>query len=281
MWYYALAHRPNKIREVVSLLISYCLIQSIAYPQANELDLHLARLLKERTATLETLARQDLEAAELMGKMLSGYATVRKFYDIRDDENVPLVRRKRAAAATIAAVIASSDDNIRGGLYDASRDAVVSECFLLSLLGEALVFVNKTGEKPVISLDQVDVLLKAVEDIETVGPRIFNASDEFFNLVLASAPGMKGSTPADLMRKSSSGLGGSSFAMTGSSMLASQIHRTLGGGGLQAKAGTRRGWDWRSGLHASTKSRDVLEKLRLGLTKDLARLWLERADGGW
>jgi hypothetical protein len=84
MRYYALAHRPNKAREVMNLLIAYSLIQSMAYPPADLLDDSLRRLLEERNATLELFAKQDLEAAELVGKMLSGYATLRKFYNIRD-----------------------------------------------------------------------------------------------------------------------------------------------------------------------------------------------------
>lgn len=282
MWYYALAHCPSKVREVMNLLISYSLIQSVAYPSAADLDDHLYKLLNKRTETLERCAKQDLEAAELLGKMLAGYATLRKFYELRDDESLPLARRYKAAAAALMVVIASSDDNIRGGLYDASRGAVVSEDFLLALLGEALVFINNTqhnhGAAPVISLDQLDVLLKAVEDIQSVGSRVYSACDEFFQLVLASAPSLlKGSTPADLLKKSTSG----STVLTGSSMLASQLHRSVGGGGALTKTNARRAWDWRSGLQASTRAADVLRILRLGLTKDMARLWLLEADGGF
>jgi hypothetical protein len=40
-----------------------------------------------------------------------------------------------------------------------------------------------------------------------------------------------------------------------------------------------RGWDWRKGFDAGTKAQDVLRRLRTGLAKDLAALWLEDADG--
>ncbi|KAL2015617.1 hypothetical protein VTK56DRAFT_5095 [Thermocarpiscus australiensis] len=140
MWYYALAHRPNKVREVMNLLISYSLIQSTAFPPANELDDYLHRLLTDRKKTLEQCADKDIEAAELLGKMLSGYASLRQFYEIRDNEDAlptatPQARRQQAATALIS-VIASSDDNIRGGLFDQTRDGIVSEDFLLALLGE-------------------------------------------------------------------------------------------------------------------------------------------------
>ncbi|KAK3373547.1 hypothetical protein B0T24DRAFT_657397 [Lasiosphaeria ovina] len=301
MWYYALAHRPNKVRQVMNLLISYSLIQSTAYPASNDLDDHLHKLLTDRNQTLEQCAKQDLEAAELLGKMLSGYASLRQFYNIRDDsESIiasPTARRQQAAIALLS-VIASSDDNIRGGLFDQSRDGIVSEDFLLALLGEALVFVtdaestnvheqahaHAAGLPTVITLDQIDTILKAIEDLEAVGSRVYNACDEFLQLVLTSAPGglLKGSTPADLLKKSTSGPGSGSFVLTGSSLVASQLHRSLAGGASPkaAAANIKRGWDWRAGLPARTSGKDVMRRLRTGLAKDLAGLWLAEADGG-
>ncbi|ROV98835.1 hypothetical protein VPNG_08387 [Cytospora leucostoma] len=289
MWYYALAHQPAKVRDVMHFLIAYSLIQSAAYPPTAELDDYLRQLLRQRNTTLERLAKQDLEAAELLGKMLAGYATLRKYYEIRDDESLPLARRQKSAAAALTVVIASSDDNIRGGLYDASRDAIVGEDFLLALLGEALVFVNHSqrehGSSPLIGLEQLDILLKAIEDIQAVGSRVYETCKEFFQLVLASAPALlKGSTPADLMSKSTAK---GSLVLSGSSMLASQLHRSVAGGNpgksvgpLAPQGNVKRGWDWRSGLDIGTSAEDVLRILRLGLTKDLAKLWLVEADGG-
>lgn len=297
MWYYALAHRPNKVREVMNLLISYSLLQSTTYPPPSDLDEHLHRLLSQRNDTLKEFANQDLEAAELLGKMLSGYASLRQFYELRDGGADSRGRRQQAAAALMS-VIASADDNIRGGLYDQTRDAIVSEDFVLALLGEATVFVSGadhafnssnadgSGSAPAISLAQIDVLLKAVEDLETVGGRVYGACDEFLGLVLASAPGvLKGATPADLLRKSTSGMSGS-FVLAGSSMMMASgggLQRSMGGGGgatgAFGKAGVRRGWDWRAGMAVGAKGEDVLKGLRMGLAKDLARLWLEEADG--
>jgi hypothetical protein len=292
MWYYALAHRPNKVREVMNLLISYSLIQSTAFPPANDLDDYLHKLLTDRKKTLEQCANQDMEAAELLGKMLSGYASLRQFYDIRDNEDAlpnatPLSRRQQAATALIS-VIASSDDNIRGGLFDQTRDGIVSEDFLLALLGEALVFVSNPDNTnvhagqpaaPVVTLDQIDVMLKAVEDLQAVGSRVYNACDEFLQLVLASAPGgLKGSTPADLLKRSGAGGPSGGFALAGSSLVASQLQRSLGGSGALGKVAVKRGWDWRSEVAAKTKGEDVMKRLRLGLAKDLAGLWLAEAD---
>lgn len=288
MWYYALAHRPGKVRDVMHFLIAYCLIQSAAYPPTAELDDHLRQLLKQRNTTLQELAKQDLEAAELLGKMLAGYATLRKFYEIRDDDSLPLARRQKSAATALTIVIASADDNIRGGLYDSARDAIVGEDFILALLGEMLVFVNQSHQNPsaspLLSLEQLDILFKTVEDIQSVGGKVYETCQDFFQLVLASAPALlKGSTPADLMKKTSPG----SMVMSGTSMLASQLHRSVAGGGppsgaapLAPKSNAKRGWDWRSGLDYSTSAENVLRILRLGLTKDLAKLWIVEADGG-
>ncbi|KAL0942787.1 nuclear pore complex subunit nup85 [Colletotrichum truncatum] len=282
LWYYALAHRPSKVREVLNLLMSYSLLHSTVYPPANDLDDHLYRLLNERSTTLEQYAKQDLEAAQLLGRILSGYATLRKYYEIRDTDGLADMSShksaslRRQAASALVAVIASSDDNIRGGLYDETRDAVVSEDFILALLGEALPFINQNP--CIITLDQMDVMLKAIEDIQTVNSTIFNAADEFFKLVLASAQGLKGSTPADLMRKSTGSLSGSSYMLSGSSMLASQLNRSISGSGGLSRANTKRGWDWRTGLTASASAEDILRILRLGLSRDLATLWLADAD---
>jgi hypothetical protein len=218
----------------------------------------------------------------MLGIILSGYGTLRKFYEIRnsdpdlDESSHRALIKRRLAATSLIAVIASADHNIRGGLYDPHANAVVSEDFLLALLGEASVFVS--AQPSVITLEQMDTLLKAVEDIQTVGSRVYDAADEFFGIVLASAQGLKGSTPADLLKKSTSSLSGSSYMMSGSSMLASQLQRSISGSGVLGKAGLKRGWDWRTAMRANTTSVEVLKGLRTGLARDLARLWLEEAD---
>lgn len=259
--------------------MSYSLVQSTVYPAEKDLDEDLKSMLRNRSDALEERAKVDLEAAQLLGRMLSGYATLRKFYELRDEiakveETSPsraLTLRKQAAFALVA-VISSSGDNIRGGLYDETRDAVVSEDFLLALLGEATIFINQSPS--VISLEQLDIILKAIEDIQAVGSRVYSTCEEFFNLVLASGQGLKGSTPADLM-KSTSSLGNSTYMMSGSSLLVSHMQKSIMGG--QGKVS--RGWDWRKGWLANTKGEDVIRKLRLGLAKDLAGLWLDDADG--
>jgi hypothetical protein len=109
-------------------------------------------MMKEPKACLSSIAEIDEEAARILQFYLSGYATLRRFYEIRDEEfelkegerprYKPLARR-RAAAQALAAVIGSAADNIYGGLYDPDRDSAVQVDGLLALLGEALVFVNR------------------------------------------------------------------------------------------------------------------------------------------
>jgi len=274
------------VKDVLDLLNSYSLLQSTAYPPTAELDEYLERLISSPKDALTELSEMDVEAAELLHKNLSGYATLRKFYALRDEElsisngqkpRQGSIARKEEAAAALMAVITSSDDNIRGGLYDEERGAVVSVDFLLALLGEAMVFVNTSNF--MMTVPQIDILLKAVEDIQTVGPRVYEACNDFLKTVIASGQGLKGSTPSDMLRKSTSNASGtSSFSLVGSSMLASQFKQSMGGSGVLVKGNIKRGWDWRSGITATTTSEDVLRILRLGLAKDLAKAWLVEVD---
>lgn len=270
----------------MDLLISFSLIQSTAYPSEAELDDHLKNLISSPGTTLTEMSQMDLEAAELLKKSLSGYATLRRFYDIRDEEiasNSQKPRRgayarKSEAANALMAVIISSDDNIRGGLYDEDRDAVVSVDFLLALLGEAMVFINQPDYTATVS--QINILLKAIEDVQAVGPRVYSACTEFLQTVVASGQGLKGSSPTDMLRKTNSNISGTSgsFSMVGSSMLASQLKQSMSSSGVMVKGNVKRGWDWRRGISAGTSGEDLLRILRLGLAKDLAKAWVMEAD---
>ena len=153
--YYALAHHAPKLCSTIHLLTSFSLIHSLAYPPASDLDPHLANLLRHPKATLTSLNEQDPDAAELLHTHLSGYATVRRFYDLRDRieptksnssssaANMPDGVRRREAAKALIAIITSSASSISGGLYDDDSEAVISVDGLLTLLGESLVFLDR------------------------------------------------------------------------------------------------------------------------------------------
>lgn len=136
----------------MDLLISLSLVQSSAYPALADLDRNLKALIVEKRSSLGQVALEDPKAAEILHTYMTGYATLRRFYDLRDEEvrlqegQKPRLRpitRKNAAAIALVALINSAADNIHGGLYDEDRGAVVQVDALLTLLGEAMVFVNR------------------------------------------------------------------------------------------------------------------------------------------
>ena len=148
---YARAHSRRKVKSLVELLISYSLVQSHAFPVSAELDDQLRALIREPKTCLSAIAGSDEEAASILQFYFSGYATLRRFYETRDEAVAlsegqrpcfkPLARR-RAAAQALVAVIRSASDCIHGGLYDPDRDTAVQVDGLLALLGETLVFMD-------------------------------------------------------------------------------------------------------------------------------------------
>lgn len=150
--YYARAHNIRKVKDVLDLLISLSLVQSIAFPPVAALDHNLRAFLLHPKETLKQLAEFDREASDILHVYLTGYASLRKFYDLRDEEvnlkegeksSLRAFARKKAATTALLAVINSAADNIQGGLYDPESEAIVQVDGLLTLLGEALPFVNR------------------------------------------------------------------------------------------------------------------------------------------
>ena len=148
---YARAHNRHKVKSVVDLLISYSLVQSRAYPATANLDTQLATLVKEPKTCLSSIASIDEEAANIIQFYFSGYATLRRFYETRDEaigltEGPPRFKplaRRRAAAKALVAVISSAADSIYGGLFDPERDSAIQVDGLLVLMGEALAFIDR------------------------------------------------------------------------------------------------------------------------------------------
>ena len=128
-------------------------MQSTAYPTPSSLDPNLYSLIYAPQESLEHLALLDNEGAAILHKALRGYATLRKFYDLRDSKtNLPEgqppkrspISHKKEAAAAILALISSAADSVHGGLYDPTIESIVHVDGLLTLLGEALPFINRT-----------------------------------------------------------------------------------------------------------------------------------------
>lgn len=238
-------------------------------------------LLYDPKQSLRHLAEKDPEAADILHTYLTGYATLRKFYDLRDEEvnlqegQKPTLRpiaRKKAAASALLAVINSAAESIHGGLFDEEQSSIIQVDGLLALLGEAMVFVNQA--RPILTPAQSLLILRCIEDLQAVHTSLYNKCEESFRSTLAAYYGhAKPSSPRQLLKKQlSTGTSTSSFSLVGSSMLDSQ---TLSEGSGVHVDGGKRGWDWRIGMGEEAKGQDVLRVLRLGLAKDVARGWTE------
>ena len=47
------------------------------------------------------------------------------------------------------------------------------------------------------------------------------------------------------------------------------------GNSNEARSQEKRGWDWRTGMKKGATGQDLLSMLRLGLAKEIARVWIE------
>ncbi|KAF2801719.1 uncharacterized protein BDZ99DRAFT_552765 [Mytilinidion resinicola] len=289
--YYARGHQPQKIQEVLQILVSECLVHSVSYPPVPDLDDRLKAFITSPQRTLTDLSRTDLEAAQLLSTYLSGYATVRKFYDLRDEAvnlkpgEKPSLRpmaRKLAAANALMVLISSASSSIRGGLYDPAVETVIQVDVLLSLLGEALVFVNQP--KRALTLPHLYALLAAIEDLQTAPSLIYKQAEECFATTLATARGADPpGSPRSRLTKSTSNLttASSQFSLVGSSMLgegSSGGDRSTENSGVLVKGGkseAKRAWDWRGGFDKAAKGEDVIRLLRLGIAEEIGRAWVE------
>ncbi|KAK2743914.1 hypothetical protein FQN57_004537 [Myotisia sp. PD_48] len=268
---YGRAHCSRKIKNVVDLLSSFCLIQSRAYPPKDKLDEQLRSLLYEPATALAAIAAVDSEAASILQFYFSSYATLRQYYEIRDEE-VNLVSgehpkhrpsaRKREAAEALTAVIHSAADSIYGGLYDQDRESAAQVDGLLILLGEALALLDPDPNR-FLTVKQQLTILAAVEDLQTVTSRVYDqcetclqsalyharhysdindmtgASNSFTDVGSAASFATQGSfffpgSPQKLLKKSiSSTTAISGFSLIGSEMLETQGRpRDLGESGV-------------------------------------------------
>ncbi len=124
----------------------------MAYPLEPELDEQLKMLITSPKEALTKISQGDSDAAEMLQHHLSGYAALRTFYALRDEEVIaergqnPKLRelaRKKQAFAILLTVVSSAGDSIHGGLYDERRESVIAVDTLLVLLGEALMFIER------------------------------------------------------------------------------------------------------------------------------------------
>jgi hypothetical protein len=302
--YYARAHATAKLKDTLSLLISLCLLQSAAMPPVSSLDADLASLLSTERAALLSLARIDGEAAQLLGRWVSGFAMLRRFYEIRDQDvnqaamttakKMGSLERKREASKALIAVIEVAADCIKGGLFDPEVESVVPVEGVLVLLGEVLPLLGTGGaygQGRILSYKQVLGLMSAVEDFEQISGRIQDGANGLLSASMGAYRGEVGSgklakSKSDLSNVSGSGsLGGSgswemlaesSFVMLQSTASAKST-RSSGSKGKAMQLD--RGWDWRKGLDAvaatgsDVGSKVVLMLLRTALAREVAQSW--------
>jgi hypothetical protein len=284
IYYSARAHKPAKVNEILHVLVSISLIHSAAYPPASELDDRLNAFLTSPKQSLASLATVDTEASQILSTYLSGYATLRDFYKMRDDvqngqdtESATLHRKRTASPALIAAVT-STAESIRGGLFDPSVEPIMQVDGLLVLLGEALPLINQNER--ILSTDRLVTLLRAAEDLETVNPKIFARCEYVLRAAVGNAHSGDTPSPRALLRKSTSGLttASSQFSLVESSaLLGSQESKGSGksseGSGVLLSGVVKRGWDWRKGLSQSAKGGDVVKILRYAVAQEMGRVW--------
>lgn len=262
-------------------------------PTQNDLDPILQSLLSKQRHSLVDLARQDTEAATLLSSCLSGYATIRRFYELRDQDVAPSplqsavsstkplrpLERKRAAAAALIATIESASDCIRGGLFDPDITSVVPIDGLLALLGEALPLLEQ--DKRIFTQAQIFSLLRVVEDLETVSGRVREGAEGLVGAAMGAyrGNGAAGGNGSGQMTRSKGKVLEGSLGASSWDVLASRstLGSTSTGRAADGKSEAKRAWDWRKGLDAvvgaEVKSGDVLLLLRTALAREVARGW--------
>lgn len=243
------------------------------------MDDQLVSLLAVDRHGLKELAASDAEAAQRLATELSGYATLRRFYDLRDQEYTtssvklqPLEQRREAANALLA-IIASASDCIRGGLFDPDVESVVSVNGLLALIGEVLPLCGQ--KKWLLTQSHVYALLRVVEDYSACPARIRNSAaevlDACYKAGLSDLPARLQKSASDI--SSTSGLTGSSYELLATSSMLLNIEKADSGAVTPQRA-----WDWRKGLRGLDASDNGAESLllllRVALAKELGKSWL-------
>jgi hypothetical protein len=155
-----------------------------------------------------------------------------------------------------------------------------------------LTKLTSAENSSILTTAQQFAILSAIEDLETVTPRVYAQCEECFRSTLleysSSKHGFSGKSdsfvlppsPRALLKKSVSSLTGSStFSIIGSDMLESARTRSLSGSAegsgvlvprSEGAVGAEREWDWRAGLTEDAKGEDILRMLRLGLAGGLS-----------
>ncbi|KAF7189020.1 hypothetical protein HII31_09643 [Pseudocercospora fuligena] len=274
--YYARAHAEEKLKATVSHITSLCLLHSIAMPDHRLIDAKLSQLITKDRPALKQLGHIDLEAATLLSKHLSGYATLRRFYELRDQDfnseattrAAGPLDRKRQAAASIFAVIKSASDCIPGGLFDQEAETVIPVDGLLALFGEALPLLGQSQR--IFTQPQIFSLLAVLEDFIAAPGRIRENAESLLSASL-NAYREETSTASGPFKKQKSNLSESSSweMLASNSMIASRE-------ALKKGEKLQRAWDWRQGLvqgGIDANEKSVVKLVREALVREVASGW--------
>ena len=137
--------------------------------------------------------------------------------------------------------------------------------------------LTKSEPTAFLTVSQQFTILSAIEDLETVTPRVYAQCEECFrSTLLEYQSSTRGETdrpsPRSMLKKSVN-FNTSSFSIIGNDMLESARMRS-GSGSVGGSAvfvgGADRGWDWRQGLEEDARGEDILRMLRLGLARGLS-----------
>lgn len=181
---------------------------------------------------------------------LSGYATLRNFYALRDTGD------SARAITALVATIKSAGERFDGGLLDADWECAVEDWMLGALLGELLPFLDATSPAHLGVRECCDVM-KVLTDFEIVAGDCARHADEFLARVLLAKGHGGGGNAAGV-----SAVGG-----------AWEDVRDAIDEGVLAPEDARRRWDWRDGFRGGM--REMVKMVRLRLSKEVARAWLE------
>jgi hypothetical protein len=137
--------------------------------------------------------------------------------------------------------------------------------------------LTNTEPTALLTVSQQFTILSAIEDLETVTPRVYAQCEECFRSTLTEYHSRDSDRPSprSLLKKSVN-LNTSSFSVIGNDIL--ETARTRSGSGSASVGGSAvlvggdadRGWDWRAGLSEDVSGEDILRMLRLGLAKGLS-----------
>lgn len=258
LYFYSLSsyHRPS-IHNLLTKLLSSSLLTSSTFPPDPTLDDTFKKLLSSPKSTSSQILRFEL----------SGYATLRNFYALRD------AGKFAPAASALVATIKSAGEKLDGGVLDPEWECAVEEWTLGALLGELIPFLG--SPKRCITVRECMDVMKVLTDFELVGGETMRRADEFLKRVITAKK--------DIASLANGGASSGRNSIIKSSSW-EEVRKAIDEGvllnGIDMDA-VERSWDWRDGFVGDGKKgglEEIIRVVRLRLSREVARAWLEGED---